>query len=386
MKFEKDSGYGHTLDLGNGHHVSHDSETGEHHVINHAKQGPQDQVVSTHKTAHAAIVAGRGMNGDKSGNPDHPAVKAYKAATSMEKSHTVVESGMHKIAIPNYKPLNDAAKQAKMSTAQQMGTKFHKDENDMNETGDLAQVEKHDLTAQGREHIKGKNFAEPKQKKYPIEDRTHARNALARVAQNGSPSEKKAVDAKVHAKYPGIDKSDADSALMMSESEGWRDEGDHRGNGYSHPVHGDILPAKNGRGYKAIHPMGDESHHPTTGAAKKHLEGVSAEMHSAGFGKSEKNPDEKQDAEMGEAMEHMVADHIAKDPKDHGDEIHEIKSATSGMHKVEYKKIKGHGRLGVEFNPSLPHREGYPKSAKEQSDRLAAEHARMGEQAKKGKK
>lgn len=39
---------------------------------------------------------------------------------------------------------------------------------------------------------------------YPIPNASHARNALARVAQHGSPEQKKEVRAKVHAKYPGI--------------------------------------------------------------------------------------------------------------------------------------------------------------------------------------
>jgi hypothetical protein len=63
-----------------------------------------------------------------------------------------------------------------------------------------------DLTAAGRDKIKSKNFAEPKKRAYPIEDPAHARNALARVSQFGSPGEKSQVRAKVHAKYPGIGK------------------------------------------------------------------------------------------------------------------------------------------------------------------------------------
>lgn len=42
---------------------------------------------------------------------------------------------------------------------------------------------------------------------YPIPDESHARNALSRVAQHGSPAEKARVRARVHAKYPGIGKS-----------------------------------------------------------------------------------------------------------------------------------------------------------------------------------
>jgi hypothetical protein len=41
---------------------------------------------------------------------------------------------------------------------------------------------------------------------YPIPDASHARNALSRVAQHGSSSEKAAVRAKVHRKYPNIGK------------------------------------------------------------------------------------------------------------------------------------------------------------------------------------
>ena len=41
---------------------------------------------------------------------------------------------------------------------------------------------------------------------YPIEDESHARNALARVAQHGSPAEQARVRAAVHRKFPGIGK------------------------------------------------------------------------------------------------------------------------------------------------------------------------------------
>ena len=58
------------------------------------------------------------------------------------------------------------------------------------------------LDANARDHIKSKNFAEPGERKYPIEDKNHARNALARVSQNGTPEEKAKVRAAVHAKYP----------------------------------------------------------------------------------------------------------------------------------------------------------------------------------------
>lgn len=61
------------------------------------------------------------------------------------------------------------------------------------------------LTAKARKAIAPKNFALPGGR-YPVEDASHARNALARVSQFGSSSEKAKVRAKVHAKYPGIGK------------------------------------------------------------------------------------------------------------------------------------------------------------------------------------
>lgn len=57
------------------------------------------------------------------------------------------------------------------------------------------------LTARGRRRVKGKNFALPKKRKYPIHDKAHARSALARVAQHGTPAEKRQVRAAVRRKY-----------------------------------------------------------------------------------------------------------------------------------------------------------------------------------------
>lgn len=65
------------------------------------------------------------------------------------------------------------------------------------------------LTSKGRNSLGSGSFAEPGKRKYPIEDRNHARNALARVSQHGSASEKKQVRAAVHRKYPGMGKRGA---------------------------------------------------------------------------------------------------------------------------------------------------------------------------------
>lgn len=59
------------------------------------------------------------------------------------------------------------------------------------------------LDANARNHIAPHNFALPGGR-YPIHDESHARNALARVSQYGTPEEKSKVRAAVHKKYPGI--------------------------------------------------------------------------------------------------------------------------------------------------------------------------------------
>jgi hypothetical protein len=57
-----------------------------------------------------------------------------------------------------------------------------------------------------RKRIKTKNFALKKKRKYPIHDKAHARNALARVAQHGTAAEKKQVRAAVTKRYPSLKK------------------------------------------------------------------------------------------------------------------------------------------------------------------------------------
>ena len=61
------------------------------------------------------------------------------------------------------------------------------------------------LTKATRAKIPAQSFALPG-RRYPIEDPSHARNALARVSQHGTPAEKATVRAKVHRKYPSIGK------------------------------------------------------------------------------------------------------------------------------------------------------------------------------------
>ena len=72
------------------------------------------------------------------------------------------------------------------------------------------------LNAAARKRLPSSSFALPGKGEgkngkgsgsYPIPDASHARNALARVAQHGSSSEKATVRAKVKARFPNIGKS-----------------------------------------------------------------------------------------------------------------------------------------------------------------------------------
>jgi hypothetical protein len=58
-----------------------------------------------------------------------------------------------------------------------------------------------ELSANQRNHLKSKDFAEPDKRAYPIEDKPHARNAKARASQavkagRMSKAEEKKIDAK----------------------------------------------------------------------------------------------------------------------------------------------------------------------------------------------
>jgi hypothetical protein len=59
------------------------------------------------------------------------------------------------------------------------------------------------LTTKARKALPKKDFAGP-DRSYPIPDPSHARNALARVAQYGTPELQNTVRRKVKRKYPGI--------------------------------------------------------------------------------------------------------------------------------------------------------------------------------------
>ena len=62
------------------------------------------------------------------------------------------------------------------------------------------------LTQKERDALPESDFA-LSGRRYPVQNESHARNALARIAQHGTPDEKRTVRAKVHERFPGIEES-----------------------------------------------------------------------------------------------------------------------------------------------------------------------------------
>ena len=71
---------------------------------------------------------------------------------------------------------------------------------------DTDSVEKRKLTTSARNALPDSAFVFPADRRYPIHDESHARNALSRVAQHGTPEEKAKVRAAVARRYPNIGK------------------------------------------------------------------------------------------------------------------------------------------------------------------------------------
>lgn len=61
-----------------------------------------------------------------------------------------------------------------------------------------------ELSSKARNNLPDSAFVFPKERRYPIHDRAHARNALARVAQHGTPEEERAVKQAVKSRYPDV--------------------------------------------------------------------------------------------------------------------------------------------------------------------------------------
>lgn len=78
------------------------------------------------------------------------------------------------------------------------------------------------LTTKARKALPESDFAipskEPGSGSYPVPDKSHAQNALARVSQFGSSKEKSMVRKKVKAKFPGMMRSKTPNPHMQREN------------------------------------------------------------------------------------------------------------------------------------------------------------------------
>lgn len=72
------------------------------------------------------------------------------------------------------------------------------------------------LSTKARNALPSSAFVFPKDKRYPIHDESHARNALARAS--GKPEEAK-VRAAVHRRYPNIGKAEFESVVDLIKAE-----------------------------------------------------------------------------------------------------------------------------------------------------------------------
>ncbi len=74
------------------------------------------------------------------------------------------------------------------------------------------------LNDKERNSLSPHDFVFPQTRRYPIHDKAHAQNALARVSANGSPSEVEAVHAAVYNRYPEIAHAHAMASAMKKVS------------------------------------------------------------------------------------------------------------------------------------------------------------------------
>lgn len=72
------------------------------------------------------------------------------------------------------------------------------------------------LTTTARRAIPRTDFALPG-RRYPIENKAHAKDALARVSANGSPEEKAMVRREVARRFPGVKQSKGPEAKKTGD-------------------------------------------------------------------------------------------------------------------------------------------------------------------------
>lgn len=113
---------------------------------------------------------------------------------AIERQNREAEYGIAQIA-KVMAPMSELGDEQQLSTLNDLAKPHMPDEG----------VHEAELTAKRRDGLPASDFVFPKDRKYPIPDESHARNALARVAQHGTPDEISKVRAFVKRKFPDID-------------------------------------------------------------------------------------------------------------------------------------------------------------------------------------
>lgn len=154
--------------------------------------------------------------------------RQIQMGAEVEKEHTPDSAKTHEIArdhleeFPNYytelAKMEDKLKQQKEGACATPGMKIRSKGKgrglargkgagplgkSASELADLAIKRAAELTEETRSDIPTGEFALPG-RRYPIHDKAHAENALARVSQHGSPGERKTVRQKVYSAYPEL--------------------------------------------------------------------------------------------------------------------------------------------------------------------------------------
>lgn len=129
------------------------------------------------------------------GKPDKVMCKACKVA-HIPGAHKMTKKKHSDVKQKSTDKKSGSASALKFGSAEWRAKYLHKKQKS-------ATVKRKPLTTKGRKRLPGSAFALPG-RRYPIHDAVHARNALARVAQNGSPAEKAKVRAAVSRKFPSI--------------------------------------------------------------------------------------------------------------------------------------------------------------------------------------
>lgn len=140
---------------------------------------------------------------DKAGSELATALKDLAMSQYIQPDDSLEEHIRKRYQLP--KKSDEGVRIVQAPKQMQQGNDVHETDTPEKFEGKPDQLSEGTLDAGARSHISTRNFALPG-RRYPIHNLSHARNALARVAQYGSPEEIKKVRAAVYSKWPQLKK------------------------------------------------------------------------------------------------------------------------------------------------------------------------------------